>query len=168
MNKIPLEDTISAAFQFLFKRILSIIGTVWLPMVLLAAVWGGIVYLVVPHEWWQGQFPILADKNPDLAMIWSMIRPLAIGFPLMGLAGLVLFSVMQVGLLRLSLGQSRRTFVFLSFGADVWRIVAASFLCGLTVMALYAAILILAIGGGEFVKHLKPEAAWIASIRIAA
>lgn len=162
MNKIPLEDTITAAFRFLFTRILSVIGTLWLPMLLLVAVWGGVIYLVVPHEWWMGQFPVLDEKHPDLGVILSIVRPFLIGAPLIGLVSLYLYSMMKVGLLRLSLGRAKGTYVFLSFGADVWRVMAASLLCMLTVMAAYVVILVFGFGGGALIETLKLSGWWMA------
>ena len=37
MTKIPLETTIAGAYRFLFMRILSILGTLWLPMLVAVA-----------------------------------------------------------------------------------------------------------------------------------
>jgi len=167
MPKIPLENTISGGFRFFFMRILSVVGTVWLPLLAMAVVWGGIVWLVVPHDWWLGKFPMFSDKHPDLHAVWALFFPFMIGMPLLMVTGLVLGSMMNVGLLRLALGLKKRCFVFFELGGDVWRVVWISVLCCLLVMGAYVGIALLAIAGGALAATLKPEGAWVALLVIA-
>jgi hypothetical protein len=157
MKKIPLETTIAGAYRFLFMRILSILGTLWLPLLVLAALWAGIVYLVVPHGWWQGQFPVIADKHPDPAMIWAFVQPFAMGMPLLTITGFVLGSMMTVGLMRLSLGQTKSSYIFFSLGGDTWRLVAAYVLLWLIAIGLVALMIGIAIAGAGAAGHYVPK-----------
>ena len=162
MNKIPLETTIAGAYRFLFTRILSILGTLWLPLLVLAALWGGIAYLVVPHGWWQGQFPVIADKHPDPAMIWAIFQPFAMGMPLLAITGLVLGSMMLVGLMRLSLGQTKSSYIFFSLGGDIWRLVAAYVLLYLIAIGLIAVMVGIAMAGAGVAGLFVPKGAAVA------
>lgn len=167
MPKIPLEATISGGFRFFFTRILSVLGTVWLPLLVTVVVWGGIVWLVVPHDWWLGNFPVIDKKNPDPAMIWALVMPIVVGMPLLMATGLVLFSMMEVGLLRLALDLKKRCFVFFDLGGDVWRVVWASVLSILFVFGGYAAVFMFAVGGGALAATLKPDGLWVTLLVIA-
>jgi len=163
MNKIPLEATITAAYRFLFTRILSVLGTVWLPIVIMAALVGGIVYAVVPHEWWQGQFPIAFNEDhPDPAQILAFARPLFLGLPPLMLISIVMSSMMMVGLLRLSLGQVRSQYVFFSLGGDVWRLVLAMLLLVFILVLFYVVCVGVAVAVSMLLKPFVPHAAWIA------
>ena len=48
MQKIPLEKTIGAAYRFFFSNFLSILGTVWFPLLLSLAIIGAMVYAILP------------------------------------------------------------------------------------------------------------------------
>lgn len=137
MNKIPLEATIIAAFRFLFTRILSVLGTVWLPSLVMAGLAAGVVWLVVPHAWFAGQFPLLG-KEPNFQQVWQVFAPIVTGFPLIGVICAIGSAMMTVGLMRLSLGLKDRTYVFFSLGADVWRLIGAYILAYLLFMLLFA------------------------------
>ena len=165
MPKIPLEQTISGAFRFFFVRILSVLGTVWLPLLAIAVLWGGLIWLVVPHDWWLGKFPVLQGKHPDPAAVFSIILPFFAVLPLLVLSAMVVDAMMSVGLLRLSLGVKKRCFIFFSLGADVWRVVWANVLIFVTLFAAEIAIVlfvIFATGLGTLFKQY--EGLWTAGI----
>ena len=163
MNKIPLEATISAAYRFLFTRILSVLGTLWLPVLVMAALFGGLVYLMVPHEVWQGQIPaIFEQKHPDPWALLAILKPFFIGMPVMTLIGLVMSSMMMVGLLRLSLGQKQTQYIYFSLGGDVWRLTLAMFLLVFIIILLYLVAIGIAVGGSFLFKQFLPHGAWIA------
>ena len=137
MKKIPLEATLGGAYRFLFTRILSIIGTIWLPLVLLIAIGAGLVYWLVPHAWLAGQLPTLHAKDIEPAMVWAMCRPFIVGAPIFGVAVLIVYAMMITGLMGLSLGQKTTpTFVYFSLGANVWRMILAFILCEIVVIVL--------------------------------
>ena len=133
MKKIPLETTLVGAYRFLFTRIVSIIGTIWFPMVLVLGVIAGAVYLVVPHAWLAGDFSNFEPEQTLTAPFW-----LARGVILV--ASLILGSMIMVGLMRLSLGlKQSTTFIFFSLGAPVWRM-ASAILLGAAIMVVIAMI----------------------------
>lgn len=137
MKKIPLEATLGGAYRFLFTRILSIIGTIWLPLVLLIAIGGGLVYWLVPHAWLAGHLPTLHAKDVEPAMAWALCRPFIVGIPIFGIAVLIAYAMMITGLMRLSLGQTTTpTFVYFSLGANVWRMILAFILCEVMILVL--------------------------------
>ena len=139
MNKIPLERTLVGAYRFLFTKIISIVGTLWLPIVVFCALIGGLVWFSVPHEWFTGHFPQFNDKHPDPAAVLAVLRPLLICYPLIIVIALVMASMMFVGLMRHALGQKKTmTFIYFSLGADVWRLLLAFIL-------LYVVLIVLAI-----------------------
>jgi hypothetical protein len=163
MNKIPLETTIGSAYRFFFTRILSVLGTLWLPMLIMVALIAGVAYTVVPHDWWQGNFPTLDDKHPNPAELWAVFHPFVIGMPPLMLVSWVLGSMMMVGLMQLSLGQKERCYIFFSLGADVWRLILAQILMFVIVMVNLMLSVGVAVAVGVLGKSLLPHAAWIAT-----
>lgn len=158
MQKIPLESTIGGAYTFLFKRILAVLGTVWLPTLVLVALCGGIAYLVIPQAWWHGQFPVLDEKNPDPAVIWSIMHAVMTAYFPIILILLVTSAMTTVGLMRVALGQKKTHIVFFSLGADVWRLIGSWLLAFVIIMVMcfifvVAAIALIAIGGPLIPKN---------------
>jgi hypothetical protein len=146
MNKIPLEKTLAGAYRFLFKNIGSIIGTLWLPLLVTIALCAGIVWLVVPHAWLMGhppELPKLVQGSPDfeavIAAYMVFCKPFLLGLPMFLFVSLVMGSMMFVGLMRHSLGQkTTTTFVYFSLGENVWRLAGALVLLYLIAILLYA------------------------------
>lgn len=159
MNKIPLDNTITSAYRFFFTRILSVIGTLWLPMLIMLGLIGGVLYAVVPQGWWHGEFPAFDAKNPDPIAVWDFCRPFMMGMPLLWLVGMVFSSMMMVGLMQLSLGQKKHCYAFFSLGADVWRLIFAGIVAFLIVMVIFAVSTGVAVAAGIFAKSLLPNAA---------
>ena len=165
MNKIPLETTIGGAYRFFFTRILSILGTVWLPFLAMIALWAGTAWLVVPHYWWLGKFPVIDDRNPDFWTVWSIMRPIAEGLPLLILASLIVEAMIIVGLLRLALGEKKHSFVFFDLGGDVWRLILVWIICFFIV--IFAEIGVVAAGViAGFVAKIWAATGWAVAIGI--
>jgi hypothetical protein len=143
MKKIPLEETLVGAYRFLFTNIVSIIGTAWLPIVLLVAIQGGLLYLSVPHAWFLGHFPEF--KTPQDMV--TTLSPLFYLGPVYAFLALITAAMIAVGLMQHSLGlKNGTTFVYFSLGGPVWRMLGAYLLCTLiliAVVALLAAIVLL-------------------------
>lgn len=151
MKKIPLEETIVESYKFLFGNIISIIGTLWLPVLLYIAVLGATLVSVIPHEWLAGNVGKLAD--PD-AWARSMLPVFMLWVPVLMLSGLLIGAMVRVGILRHALGQkATTTWVWFSLGARVWRMVAATLL-NLAVYAGLVAAVVIAVGAAGFVMHL--------------
>ena len=142
MKKIPLERTLVGAYRFLFTKIISVVGTLWLPIVVFCALIGGLVWFAVPHEWFTGNFPQFNDKHPDPAAVLAVLRPLLVCYPLLMVIVLVMVSMMFVGLMRHALGQKKSvTLIYFSLGADVWRL-ALAFVLLYVVLILLVAVLV--------------------------
>ena len=130
MKKIPLEGTLVGAYRFLFTNIVSIVGVMWFPMVLVLAVIAGAVYLAVPHAWLVGDFSHFRPEQTMTAPIW--LARLAI-FVVSLLAG----AMIAVGLMRHALGlRQSTTLIYFSLGAPVWRMLGALLLGTLIMIAL--------------------------------
>ena len=113
MRKIPVSATVCGAYRFLFRNIGTIIGTVWLPLVLLAAAVGGIAWLVFPHARPASDAPRLAEEAlPALAVIAALF-----------FGGCLAGSMVLARLTQHALGRrTRPTFAYASLDRDVWRI----------------------------------------------
>ena len=131
MKKIPLETTLVGAYRFLFTRIVSIVGTIWFPLVLLVGLSAGLVYLVVPHEWIVGDFSHFKPEQ-------LITLPLNLARCGIFILSLILGSMIVVGLMRHALGlKQSTTFIYFSLGATVWRMLGA-ILLGVVIMILLA------------------------------
>jgi len=161
MKKIPLETTLVGAYRFLFTNIVSVIGTIWLPFVLLFGLMGGLVYMVIPHEWLTGNFTQFDAKE-----VLTKALPLLYCYPLIIFAALVTAAMVLVGLLRHSLGLKRgTTFIYFSLGAKVWRLIGAYLLIYVVMVALVA-IFAVAFGllDGVFAPMMPKAAAVFANV----
>jgi hypothetical protein len=146
MKKIPLEATLAGAYRFLFTKILSVIGTVWLPVVVLGLIAAGAVYLIVPHAWLMGQYPAVHAKDVTPEAIWAMCRPLVLLMPVMLVVLLVFKAMILTGLLRHSLGlKTTPTFAYFSLGGTVWRMVLAFLLLVAVMFLLEIGLVLLAV-----------------------
>jgi hypothetical protein len=126
MRKIPIEGTILAAYRFCFGNIISIIGTMWFPMLVFVAVLGGFAYAIIPHEWLSGHFVAPADPQ---AFVLSRLPLFALAIPLVMVAGLLVSAMIRVGILRLALEEKPRlTLIWFSLDGRVWRMIGATVL----------------------------------------
>jgi len=158
MNKIPLERTLVGAYRFLFTKIVSIVGTLWLPIVVFCALVGGLIWFAVPHEWFTGNFPHFNDKHPDPAAVLAALRPLLVCYPLLIVITLVMVSMMFVGLMRHALGQKKTmTFVYFSLGADVWRMALAFVLLYVVLIVLVVFLVVIFILVSVFAVPMVPH-----------
>lgn len=125
MKKIPLESTIVGSYAFLFRNFLSIIGNMWLPLLVFLAVLGAIVWQLVPHEWLQGQFPDHVDKAEARDWIFSRLPIIIFGTGALALTGLLVRAMTNVGILRHAVGEkTSTTLIWFSLGRRVWLMVA--------------------------------------------
>jgi hypothetical protein len=125
MKKIPLESTIVGSYKFLFSNIVSIIGTMWFPLVLMFALAGALVWSIVPHDWCQGGFKPEEVKEVVLSHLPMIVSGLFALF----IAGMLVRAMITVGILRHAVGEkTSTTFVYFSLGARVWRMVGVALL----------------------------------------
>lgn len=159
--KIPLEETIAGGYRFLLTNIVSVIGTLWLPYLLLAVVGIGCGYLVLP----QGLFHAdLSHFDPSV-----LVRPQAHAARLLFLlANLMVVAMVMVNLMRHALGHKQTTtFVYFSLGAAVWRMAGATVVA--VVLLTLTAVLLAALGvaaGYAVFQYLEPPGAIAAVVLI--
>jgi hypothetical protein len=157
VNKIPVETTLVGAFKFLFNRIVSIVGTLWLPFVVIAALIAGLAWAVVPHEWLAGNFPANGEEFVKSPQFMALLIRLGGAYSALVLAGIVICSMMTVGVMRHALGlKEGTTWVYFSLGAPVWRLIAAHILGFLLILASGAVLLIASILLIKFAVPLIP------------
>jgi len=134
MRKLPVGETVSGAYGFAFADFLSVLGIAWLPHVIYVLLIAGIVYGLAP------ELPGLVMRGEfDDTTIYALHRISG----LIGLIGIVVQSMVTVGLQKKALGEMPGpTFFYFSLGAPVWRMIGAVFL------AILAYILIVALTVG--------------------
>jgi hypothetical protein len=129
MKKIPLGSTIAGSYGFLFTNIISIIGTMWLPVLLFAALFGAFICQMIPHEWFQGHFPEHVAKDDMHRLLIAHLPIVVAGVFGLTLASVLMKAMINVGILRHAIGEkTSTTFIWFSLGARVWRMVAMSLL----------------------------------------
>jgi hypothetical protein len=152
MAAIPLETTIASAYRFAFTRFLSVLGTVWLPGLLLGAVvmavawriWPDIHALLSLHFSGDGSegLRISADDRGRVLQLAFAAAPFAL---LAGLAAIVVQAMVAVGLLEAALGRrDGPVFAYVSLGAKVWRMTGAMLFAAVAMIGAMLAALALA------------------------
>jgi hypothetical protein len=134
--RLPVERTIGDGYTFAFTRFPSILGTVWLPYLLLAGLTIGFVLLAMPD------LPRMVMMNElDVPALMRLGR-IAV---LIGIFGFIADAMIAVGLQRKALGlHPRPIYVWFSLDAAVWRMVAALFLAMLVIFLIV--VLTIAVG----------------------
>lgn len=160
--KLPLEETISGGYRFLFANIVSVIGTLWLPYLILAAIGVLCGYIVLPHGLVHGDF-----SHFDISLLLQPEVHAMRG--VFFLANLVIGSMVTVNLMRHALGQKQTTtFFYFSLGAPVWRMVGA-YLFAIIILVLLVMVLAVAgaAAGYAAFQRMEPAAAIAAVVLIA-
>jgi hypothetical protein len=138
-GKLPVERTISDAYRFAFARFFSVIGTVWLPYLVLALIAFALIRLVAPD------LPqVLATREFDIAVGMELLRFLV----LFAIFGFIVGAMVTVDLQRKAMGtHTGPSYLFFSLGTPVWRMAGASFLAVIVVgvVALVAVLFCVAI-----------------------
>ena len=127
MTRIPVLDTIRAAYNFTFTHLGTIIGLILLPMVIFT-----LTGFFILQRFFLRLADVFASNN------FALAGPALLGLMSFVLIGLVLLAMMSVPVIQLALG--RKTGGFLHFALLVrreWRLFRASFgLLGLMVVLL--------------------------------
>jgi hypothetical protein len=156
--KLPLEATIAGGYRFLFTRFLSIIGTLWLPYLLLAALAASGAYLLLPHGIIRGDF-----TGVDLSLLMS--GPVHALRGLFGVASLVAAAMVTVNLMRHALGlKQTTTFAYFSLGLPVWRMVGAYLLAGIVLFVLIIVLVLVGAILGFVLYHHMDKGPAVAAI----
>jgi hypothetical protein len=137
MKKIPLSAIVDDAYRFAFHNIGSIIAVVWLPALLFAAIIAGFLFALLPHGWHPiqsiGPDDIVAFVNARLGLLFAAMM-------VIGLAGLLVNAMIEVGVMERAIGQKpKHAYFYFSLGARVWLMAAASVL-NFIVLLLFAAV----------------------------
>src|SRR5215475_12367859 len=151
MPKIPVLDTIRAAYQFTFAHLGAIIGLIWMPMIM-ATVIG---YLVL-----QRFFVAMADAFASNNL--TLMGPALLGLLSFALVALLLLAMMAVPVTQLALG-TRKTGALLhfAFGPLEWRL----FRAGLGIVGfLFAVLLIASMATAAAAGGASPRASLFASL----
>lgn len=171
MEKIPVGQTIGQAYAFAFGKYFPILGVLWLPFFVLAAV-GYFAIWPMYHVLWDiigyaAQHP-QAKGPPPFAMMQQMqqFQARALAFDLLELA---VISVVSVGVVREAMGVRKGfRFVHLSFGLEELLVAGGYFLLAvLLVVALFAAVIvgvIIAVALGAAVGAHADKAAAVAQL----
>ena len=160
--KIPVGKTLEAAFNFFFKNFLSVLGTVWFPVVMAIVLIGGAAFLMVA-----GMHGAVPDPKTDAAAFGQFFLRL---IPLILWALIVVIvtgAMVQVGLLRKALGlHPSPVFIYYSLGSDVWRMIGALFLILVITIGLEIGFVAacLVIYGIAHVALGEPGSYWIAAL----
>ncbi len=130
MNKIPVGETVSGAYNFAFAHILSVLGVFWLPYLLFAAIVAAAVHFLapdLPNQILHGPYDL------SLAMSFRRISGIIILF------GLIASAMVTVGLQRKALGlHPGPVFFYFSLGAPVWLLIGAYILAILVIIFVVA------------------------------
>lgn len=141
-EKIPVERSIADGYGFAFRHFVSVLGTVWLPYLVLLIVSLALVWLITPNL-----AGMLEMQELDVAALTSLVR-LAV---LVGALAFITGCMVTVGIQRKALGlHPRIVWIYFSLGGQVWRMAAASLLAGIVVflIALLTGIACMAIWFG--------------------
>jgi hypothetical protein len=131
MGKIPVGETASGAYNFAFKRILSVVGVFWLPYLIYGAILAGSIYLLMP------ELPHQIMYGPwDFSLLMSIGRVSGIS----SLVGIIAGAMVTVGLQRRAQDLDHGpAFFYFSLGSAVWRMIGAYFLVIVLAIVMAAA-----------------------------
>ncbi len=160
MAKIPLERTIGATYSFVFANILSILGIIWLPYLLLAVLAAGLVVGLMPV--FDGiDFSTGADWARDGTRVLQLVLSIGAAVTLFFLAAIVVRAMVAVGVMRKALGlHPGPVFVYFSLGAPVWRMIGATILAILAILAMStlatAVVALIGVAASKFAPDAAP------------
>ncbi|MGB8365047.1 MAG: hypothetical protein ACLQUZ_16900 [Rhizomicrobium sp.] len=130
MDRIPVAKTISGAYGFAFGNILSVLGIIWFPYVILAAIAAGAVFGLAP-----GLLGDIMHGEIGPPLFFAIARVAGV----IWLASIVIHAMVMVGLQQKALGRHEgNSFFFFSLDAPVWRMIGAMFLAFLVLLLIFA------------------------------
>ena len=115
MKKIPIVQTIKAAYGFVFTHLGAIIGLIWVPMVLVT-----VLGFFVEQRYYAAAADALASDN------YARLGPSVISLFCYFVAAILLYAVMYVPVMQLALGQRKEGAIFhFALGPAEWRMFRA-------------------------------------------
>ena len=138
-GKVPVERAIADAYRFAFAKFPSVLGTIWLPYLILVVIAFGLIRLIAPDV------PrMLTTGEIDLGAGMELLR---LAF-LVAIIAFIIGAMVTVDLQRKAMAtKTGPHYVFFSLSAPVWRMAGASFLVAIVVgiVVLLGALLCVAI-----------------------
>jgi hypothetical protein len=144
MKKLPVLETIKAAYGFVFLHLGSIIGLIWLPMVLITVA----AFFAEQHYLDAAANALLTNSSANLGSV-------TLGLIFFFIAWLLFNAIMYVAVVQLALGQRKGGALFhFAFGPTEWRmfraitsLVGFLLLPALTIGLLINSLLYFGLGG---------------------
>ena len=147
MAAIALGKTIEASYRFAFANILSVFGILWLPSLIFLAALAAAAWLVWPDiqalpsvhlQGGNGVHFTLTGEDRD--QILRVLRNAGRVAGPVWLVALAMRAMIAVGVLEKALGRRERpVFVYFSLAAPVWRMIGASLLAAILLLAIVLA-----------------------------
>jgi len=169
-EKIPVVDAIGAAYRFAFGRLGAVIGTAWLPILILLVLTTFLTAAVMPDLLAGPPQPAVVEAHPSpvmtVQMAWhhqaawhsgsasgaTQLSGLIMVYPVVSLMTLIFSGMAAAGMMAVALGLKQPGWVYFSFGAPVRRMIAASFMVDvllvLLAVVLFAVFLAASYGAG--------------------
>ncbi len=145
MSKIPVLQTIRYAYGFTFGHLGTIIGLVWIPMVLVTA-----MGFFVTNRYVETFSAAIAQDDAAMA---GQAGLLVIGYSIIGL---LLYSMMYVAVTRQALGlRNAAAVAHFELGSPVWRMFGALLAVIFIVGIFYLVIFLTTFGGFAAIKGME-------------
>lgn len=136
MTRVPVGKTIQDAYAFTFGHLGTIIGLIWLPMIVITI---GSYFILMPY--YQSFSDAISQDNP------AAVGQATVLLLIFSLVALVLYAMMYVSVTQEALGIRKGTaFIHIAFGPQEWRMFGAllSLICALAVLMLGVMLVITA------------------------
>jgi len=159
-GKLPVERAIADAYRFAFARFPSVLGTIWLPYLVLVLIALGLIRLAAPDV-----PQMLTTGELDLGAGMELLR-LAV---LVAVFAFIIGAMVTVDLQRKAMGTKMGPrYVFFSLSAPVWRMAGASFLVAIVVGIVVVLSVLLCVGIWSAAAALGPVAGLIRVVAVLA
>jgi len=139
--QIPVGRTIEDGYSFGFRKFFAVLGVVWLPYLLL-----GILAVFLLGDFATRFLPALRQMGETHTLdpkVFQSLHAMSGYLGLFWLASFLVTAMVEVGVMRKALGFSKGpTFVYLSLGNAVWRMLGAFVLVWLISVALIVCLAI--------------------------
>lgn len=159
-GKLPVEHAIVDAYRFAFAGFLSVLGTLWLPYLILVLVALGLIRLIAPDV-----PQMLLTGSLDLGAGMQLLR-LAV---LVGIVAFIVQAMVTVDLQRKAMRtKTGPRWICFSLSGPVWRMAAASFLATIIVGIVIAVAALVCVAIWSAAGALGAAAGLVRVIAVAA
>jgi len=135
MEKIPVGQTISHAYSYLFKNFLTIIGVMWLPVAVIGV--GAFLMGMVSGDFSRALVAASSGAgSTEIARNWYLLLPFYV-------FAFLLFATQMEGLTRYALGlRQGPPYFYFSLGKPVWRLAGTFLLFFLLMLAIFVVFVV--------------------------